>query len=1024
MQSELSQVELQSKIDSLVAVNRIADAINRSLDMETVVEQAIEAITAYTGAPSVILFTVDKNSQTLEMLAGRGFSDGALAVGSRLPIDGSLSGQAVLRNTIITSNDIGSDNQVQAQVREALLKQELHTAVSIPLTFQDQVLGVINLIYESPPELTDLECDTLLSIGRAIGLAITNARYVAQMEREVVERKQAEQALQEQQAFLRQVLDLNPHFIFAKDREGRFTLANEALAEAYGTNTQELVGKRDADFNPNEEEAEHFHRDDLEVINKRKEKFILEEPITDTSGKIRWLQTVKRPLVDRDGEVSQLLGVATDITARKELEQEIQTMLERRSRQVQLVTQVAQEIATAANMSELYQRVVDLVKETFNYYHVQVLRYDPGLEVLTLVSGYGTVGQQMRADGHRMPLGAGLTGTAALTGQPVLQPDVQAALGWRSNPLLPETKGELAVPIKWREQVLGVLDIQSNRVGQLSEDDQFLLEGLCGQIATAIESTRLREEMEARLEELNTLQRMMSREGWQTYRSIGREESLGYWFDQSEVQPVTPGEVDVLNNGRQRTSVLAVRGAIIGTLGIEEDPERPLTLEEEALLDSVSRQVAEALEAARLFEQTQDALDQQERLTSELETVAQLSINASTVLEEELMLNSVVNLAQERFGFYHVHIYVVDEAAQSLVLRAGAGSIGRQMVADGHRIPLQADAIVSRAAHTYEGIIENDVSLATDFVMHPLLPDTRAEIAVPMLIGGDTLVGVLDVLSDRVGRFTEKDLLIQQTLASQVAVALQNAKLYAEQLATAERLREVDRLKSEFLASMSHELRTPLNSIIGFADVLLEGLDGKLNDRMEEDVSLIRESGRHLRELIGNILDMSKIEAGMMSLRYEQVNLRRMADEVMGTAGILAQEKQLRLEANIGHEVSTLYADRTRLMQVLLNLVSNAIKFTEVGSVTLSMRREQECVRVEVRDTGIDIRPEHLPIVFEQFRQVDGSLTRRMGGTGLGMPITKKLVELHGGEIGVRSRSGEGSTFWFTIPNHQEAPRQ
>jgi signal transduction histidine kinase len=567
-----------------------------------------------------------------------------------------------------------------------------------------------------------------------------------------------------------------------------------------------------------------------------------------------------------------------------------------------------------------------------------------------------------------------------------------------------------------------------------------MLEGLCGQIAIAIESTRLRQEMEARLRELSTLQRYMSREGWESYQ-MTKAHSVGYRFEHGSIEPI-PVELLVqpsltqpekggtipLNGQHGKTKTvestvntpLTVRGEIIGALGVQEDPGRPLSPEERQFLTAASEQVAEALEAARLFEQTQDALAEQERLTAELETVAQVSTAAATILDVDTLLQSVVDLAKSSFGLYHAHIYLTNEKGDKLVLKAGASNIGRLMALEGRQIDINEVSLVARAGRTRQGVMENDVQKSVDFLSNPLLPHTRAEMAVPMIVG-DKLVGILDLQASEVGFFTAEDLQIQKILAAQIAVAVQNAYLYAEQVETAVKLRQVDQLKTEFLASMSHELRTPLNSIIGFADVLLEGLDGELNERMEEDIRLIRESGRHLRELIGDILDMSKIEAGRVELRYEEIDLRQLANDIMAIANPLAQTKSLALYLQMEPDVKTVEADRTRLRQILWNIVGNAIKFTERGSVTLSMHVADDNLFVSVRDTGIGIKPEDMPIVFEQFRQVDGNLSRTVGGTGLGMPISKKLVELHGGEIWAESTPGKGSTFWFRLPCHRHS---
>lgn len=737
-------------------------------------------------------------------------------------------------------------------------------------------------------------------------------------------------------------------------------------------------------------------------------------------------------------EVSFLESVANTLAAlikRRRLEEKLQGVLEHRGRQVQLSTQVAQEISTATDLNDLYQRVVAQVKEQFDYYHTQLYRCDAALDAAVLVFGYGEIGEQMKDARHSVPFGSGSVGAVAVTGKSLLRANYEEVPGWKAEPLLPDTKGQLAVPIKLGDEIWGVLDVRSDIANGLTEEDQLLLEGLCGQISVAIDSTRLRQDMEARLRELNTLHRYMSREGWETYEASSQK-VLGYQFDHAGVQQYNPG---ALSNGAPKTvsmespgadgaiaeakikvddvvvTPLTARGATFGRLGVANDLDSPLSEEDRAFLNAISEQVAEAMESARLFEQTQKSLAEQERLTSEMETVAQVSTAASTALDTDTLLQTVVDLAKDSFGLYHVHVYLLDEVAQKLVLRAGAGSVGRLMVLEGREIAIDAKSLVARAARERQGFFENDVYSVADFLPHPLLPKTKAEMALPIMVG-DSLLGVFDLQADETDYFTVEQMQIQKTLAAQIAVAVQNAFLYAEQVEASAKLREVDQLKSEFLASMSHELRTPLNSIIGFADIILEGIDGELNERMEEDVKLIRGSGAHLRDLIGDILDMSKIEAGRMELRYEDLDVRQLGNDVLATAGPLAKEKSLSLRLNVADDVTLIEADRTRLRQILLNIMGNAIKFTQEGSVTLGMRNSEDKLLFSIRDTGIGIKPESISVVFEQFRQVDGSLNRKVGGTGLGMPITKNLVELHGGKIWVDSVFGQGSTFWFTIP--------
>jgi len=247
------------------------------------------------------------------------------------------------------------------------------------------------------------------------------------------------------------------------------------------------------------------------------------------------------------------------------------------------------------------------------------------------------------------------------------------------------------------------------------------------------------------------------------------------------------------------------------------------------------------------------------------------------------------------------------------------------------------------------------------------------------------------------------------------------------------KVKEADRLKSEFVANMSHELRTPLNSIIGFAKVILNGIDGPLTDEQREDLTAIYSSAQHLLRLVNDILDLSKIEAGKMELHKEWVDIKELVYGVMATTITLIGDKNIKLVERVADGLPPVYVDRTRIRQVILNLLSNAAKFTERGTISLTVDRLVETVESQgkpcpqlfllftVADTGIGIAPEDIPIVFEEFRQVDSGLARQAEGTGLGLPISKRLVELHGGRLWVESQVGVGSRFCFTLP-FQVAP--
>ncbi|CAG0935252.1 two-component system, NarL family, sensor histidine kinase EvgS [Thermoflexales bacterium] len=841
--------------------------------------------------------------------------------------------------------------------------------------------------------------------------------YILGVGQDITERKRAETEVQREKALSDAIINGLPGVFYLFDTQGNMLRWNKQYEEVLGYTSEETAARNALD--PIAAEDKERTAATIGRAFQEGQASVEASLVTKDGRQIPYYFAGQRLNL---GDQVYLAGMGIDITERKKLEEQVQTAFERRGLQVQLSTQVSQSIAAASNLEELYERVVTQVKEQFGYYHTQLLRYDAAQQAVVLVTGYGEIGAKMLAAGHRLPMGEGLIGTAAASGETVLRSVLENDPDWHPNPLLPETKGEIAVPIKLADIVLGVLDVQSSVAGALDTDDQLLLEGLCGQIATAIEGTRLRQEMGERLEEINRLYRAMSREGWRTYREAADVRS-GFMFDQGGLKPVQ--DVKLAEEFFALAPLTVPGGEIIGTLAVADDPQRPIAPEDQTFLQQVSVQVALALESARLFDQTQEALSEAARRAAELQTVAEVSATTATLLDPDRLLQAVVDLTKERFDLYHAHIYLADTAWQTLLLAAGTGEVGRKMVAEGHAIAVDAErSLVARAARERQAIIVNDVRTEPDFLPNPSLPETRSEMAVPIIIG-DKVLGVFDVQADRQSAFGKEEAGIYSTLAAQVGVALQNARLYVEQASTVAQLRELDRLKSSFLANMSHELRTPLNSILGFSDVMLDGLDGPLTEIMENDLRLINRNGQHLLSLINDVLDMAKIAAGKMNLNIEHFNLHEVLTDVVNITAPLARDKalvlQLETEASPDLEIE---ADHIRLRQVMINLVANAIKFTETGGVTIFTTRQAGCLRINIRDTGIGVLPEQAQLIFEEFGQVDTSTTRKTGGTGLGLPISRKLIELHGGQLWVESSGvrGEGSTFIIELPATGEVP--
>ena len=292
----------------------------------------------------------------------------------------------------------------------------------------------------------------------------------------------------------------------------------------------------------------------------------------------------------------------------------------------------------------------------------------------------------------------------------------------------------------------------------------------------------------------------------------------------------------------------------------------------------------------------------------------------------------------------------------------------------------------------------------------------RASLAVPLL-REDRIVGGLVVRRKSTGEFRPEVIELLKTFATQSVLAIQNARLFREIEEKSQQIEAANRHKSEFLANMSHELRTPLNAIIGFSEVLQERLFGELNEKQAEYTDDILTSGRHLLSLINEILDLSKVEAGRMELETAAFDLPLAIDNARTFVRERATNHGITLEVKVDERLGDIVGDERKIKQILLNLLSNAVKFTpEGGRITINARPTNGSVEISVTDTGIGIAEEDQPKIFEEFRQVGSDNAKKIEGTGLGLTLAKKFVELHGGRIWVESEVGKGSTFVFTLP--------
>jgi signal transduction histidine kinase/CheY-like chemotaxis protein len=449
----------------------------------------------------------------------------------------------------------------------------------------------------------------------------------------------------------------------------------------------------------------------------------------------------------------------------------------------------------------------------------------------------------------------------------------------------------------------------------------------------------------------------------------------------------------------------------------------------EALADEFNRTTVKLQESyAGLEQKVEERTAQLTRLVGELRALGEISQTVNSTLDLTQVLASITAHAVQLSGTDAGTIYEYDEAAEHFVLRAahrmepemieilraqpvalGEGSVGRAAVA---RAPFQIPDI--EAAGAYEGRLR-ELLLQSGF---------RALLAVPLLREGH-IVGGLVVRRKSPGEFPPDVVDLMQTFATQSTLAIQNARLFRELEEQGRQLQAASEHKSQFLANMSHELRTPLNAIIGVTEILLEDAQALGAPEQVEPLERILRAGRHLLRLINDILDLSKIEAGKMELHIESFPLGPLVSEVVTTVQPLIERNGNALHTDCPPDVGVMQADATRVRQALLNLVSNAAKFTEKGRIDVRVRREirdaEEWIVFAVADTGIGMAPEQTARLFGDFTQVDSSTTRKHGGTGLGLAISRRFCRMMGGDISVESAPGQGSTFTIALPARIDA---
>ena len=411
----------------------------------------------------------------------------------------------------------------------------------------------------------------------------------------------------------------------------------------------------------------------------------------------------------------------------------------------------------------------------------------------------------------------------------------------------------------------------------------------------------------------------------------------------------------------------------------------------------------------------QSANYQIQRRAIQMQASVEVGQAVTSILDSDQLLEQVVRVVRSRFVYSRVAVYTANGMGNLLHLRACVGEVdssnpnGSFYAAS---VPVDVPGPVGKAFREGETVVEIH---SVPITVGPPASYVNSEIALPLRLG-DRILGVLDVQSTDEEGVDDDDVSVLQNVASQITIALENARAYAVEREAVDRLKDLDQSKRLFLSNMSHEFRTPLTNILGFSRLMLKGISGPLTEQQQDDLQIVYQDSQHLLGLINDLLDISHIEAGLMELEFQEVDLPQLIHSVMATVSALVRGREVELHQEIAPDIPTVQADVSRIRQVLLRLLANAAKFTEEGAITVRAWSTDGEVRVSVSDTGVGIPPEDRERIFRRFEQGTMENGRRPDGAGLGLALSKEFVEMHGGRIWVESEVGKGSTFTFSLP--------
>ncbi|HSA99547.1 MAG TPA: GAF domain-containing protein, partial [Anaerolineales bacterium] len=1005
--------ETQARAEELEILNQLAQSLSSQLNINQIVETIYSGIARLIDARNFYVGFYD--AKTNEIVFPQNVSESDIERDiTRLPMGQGITSYMIQTGESILIND-GSDKWTKEKgIKTAGVPAK--SFLGVPLSRGGKALGAMAVqSFDEYNAYDQHDLQLLTAFASQVTVALENARLFEEVSAS--------------QGQLSEALQIARLGYFEIDQNKQSIKLTDELYFLLGTSIEK---EKRYEFPLDVVMQRFILEEDIPIVQKTIRDLIEAKHADDVTsevryrradGKVIWVSSVYKVERDAQGQAVKVVGSSQEITERKTNEL-IQTA----------ISQISESALTSKTIDELLGTVHEAISALLPARNFYVALYDANTNSIS----FPYHADELDDDWAPQKLGNGLTSYVIRTGKPLrATPEIFAEL---------EASGEvsndgavsvdwLGVPLRSKQVVTGVIALQTyDRRTRITEQHQEIFSVIAPQVASAMErflAEREIQKFKLGIDRSDNVVFITELDGTIQYANPAFEKIYG--FSHEETIGKTPRilKSGLLSNEQYKHfwDTLLSGGTVSGEIVNKSKDGRliPVAGTNSPILDESGKIIGFLAVHQDITERklSEEAL---KRRNDYLAASSEIGRLVTSTLDLNTIFTRTVNLISDRFGFYYAAIYIIEETGFNVTLREARGEAGEKMKAQRHSVIVGSNSVVGKVAESIEPMLVNDTAVEPLYVANPYLLDTRSEVAIPLRIGL-RIVGVIDIQSAQSHAFTQDDLSVLQSLADQVAVAIDNARSYELSQQLIQDLREIDLLKSQFLANMSHELRTPLNSIIGFSRVILKGIDGPISEMQQQDLTAIYNSGQHLLGLINDILDLARIEAGKMELNFEEVHLADMATSVMSTAKGLVKEKPIQLVHRIPADMPSVRGDSMRVRQVFINLISNAAKFTDEGSITIeSFVQKSPTGKVEavinVTDTGPGISLEDQKKLFQAFSQVDGSATRKSGGTGLGLSICANLVQLHGGRIGVNSEVGKGSTFWFSLPLYQQPDDQ